>query len=94
MQGSYGTGYNAGTAHADAAYQRTDAPMDTAIAAVLAAGGTLSDAQIQFLHLERGWSPNRIALSGGLRGQKQARLERAHAALSPRRELTEVEQPA
>lgn len=64
------------------------------IAEVLAGGGTLSDAQIKFLHLERGWSPNRIALSGGLRGQKQARLERIYAALGLRRELTEVEQPA
>lgn len=68
--------------------------MDTEIAEVLAGGGTLSDAQIKFLHLERGWSPNRIALSGGLRGQKQARLERIYAALGLRRELTEVEQPA
>lgn len=92
--GSHGTGYNVGTAPSSEAYQRTASPMDTEIAEVLAAGGTLSDAQIKFLHLERGWSPNRIALSGGLRGQKQARLERIYAALGLRRELTEVEQPA
>ena len=92
--GSRGTEYNVGTAPSSEAYQRTASPMDTEIAEVLAGGGTLSDAQIKFLHLERGWSPNRIALSGGLRGQKQARLERIYAALGPRRELTEVEQPA
>jgi len=40
--------------------------MDAKIADVLATGGTLSDAQIKFLHLQRGWSPSRIALSGGI----------------------------
>ena len=91
---SRSTGYNVGTGQPDATYERTISPMDAEIAEVLAAGGTLNDAQIKFLHVERGWSPNRIALSGGLRGQKQARLERISAALGLRRELTEVEQPA
>jgi hypothetical protein len=83
-----------GTARYDQEDRHTDSPMDSEIAEILGAGGTLSDAQIKFLHLERGWSPNRIALSGGLRGQKQARLEQIYATLGLRRELTEVEQPA
>ena len=91
---SRSTGYNVGTGQPDAMYERTISPMEAEIAEVLAAGGTLNDAQIKFLHVERGWSPNRIARSGGLRGQKQARLERIYAALGLRRELTEVEQPA
>lgn len=91
---SAGTRYEAGIAQYHEPSQRTDSPMDAEIAAVLTVGGTLNDEQIKFLHLERGWSLNRIALSGGLRGQKQARLERIYAALGLRRELTEVEQPA
>jgi len=35
-------------------YQRTASPTDTGIAEVLATGGTLSDAQTTFLHLEGG----------------------------------------
>lgn len=58
--------------------------MDAIIEDVLAAGGTLTDEQITYLHRERGWSANRIARSGGLRGQKQTRLERIHAVFGTR----------
>jgi hypothetical protein len=49
--------------------------------------------QIKHLHLVRGWSPTRIAESRGLRGRKQARLERIYAVLGIRREAA-VEQAA
>ncbi len=62
-----GTTYEGGTPQYDEPNLRTELmPMDIEIAEVLAAGGTLNDTQIKFLHLERGWSPNRIAHSGGL----------------------------
>jgi hypothetical protein len=67
---------------------------DTAIDEVLARGDELTDDQIKYLHLQRRWSPTRIAESRGVRGRKQVRLERVYAALGLRRELTEVEQPA
>ena len=86
---SVGTRYGSGTAPYERPDQRTTTPMDKAIADVLAEGSTLTDNQIKFLHRERGWSPNRIALSGGLRGQKQARLERIALALAaPSMEVT------
>lgn len=91
---AYRTEHTAGTHRPDEAYKGTALAMDAEIEALLAAGGTFSDAQIKFLHLERGWSPNRIALSGGLRGQKQARLERIYMALGLRRDEAEIEQPA
>jgi len=76
-----GTLPESGTARYDHEEQHTGSPMDNEITELLAAGGTLSDQQIKYLHLERGWSCNRIAFSGGLRGQKQVRLERIAAAL-------------
>jgi hypothetical protein len=93
-RGTTGTEYEAGTAQYDAMSSRTAMESDAAIDAVLATGGTLSDEQIKHLHLVRGWSPNRIALCGGLRGQKQVRLERISTVLNLRREPMEVEQPA
>ncbi|MEI7770681.1 MAG: hypothetical protein WCI67_11855 [Chloroflexales bacterium] len=66
----------------------------TAIDEVLARGDELTDDQIKYLHLQRRWSPTRIAESRGVRGRKQVRLERVYAGLGLRRELTEVEQPA
>ncbi|MEI8306021.1 MAG: hypothetical protein WCF99_03035 [Chloroflexales bacterium] len=88
-QTSVGTPSGCGTALYERSNQRTTTPMDKAIADVLAEGGTLTDDQIKFLHRERGWSPNRIALSGGLRGQKQVRLERIALALgTPSMEAT------
>ncbi len=52
--GGSGTVYGGSTRQSNAAYQHTDSPRDTEIAAVLTAGGTLNDEQIKFLHLERG----------------------------------------
>lgn len=66
----------------------------TAIDEALARGDELTNDQIKYLHLQRLWSPTRIAESRGVRGRKQARLERVYAALGLRRDLTEVEQPA
>lgn len=57
-------------------------------------GDELTDEQIKYLHLERRWSPTRIADWRGVRGRKQARLERVYTALGLRRELAEVEQHA
>jgi hypothetical protein len=69
-------------------------PMDLAVDAALRRGDELTDDQIKYVHLQRRWSPTRIAESRGVRGRKQVRLERVYAALGLRRELTEVEQPA
>jgi hypothetical protein len=57
-------------------------------------GDELTDEQIKYLHLHRQWSPTRIAESRGVRGRKQARLERIYGVLGLRRAASEVEQPA
>jgi hypothetical protein len=88
------TSYRAGTAQSSADDRSMSDPIEAEIAQVLASSGTLTDAHIKFLHLKRGWSPNRIALSGGVRGQKQTRLVRIYAALGLGREHTELEQSA
>ena len=62
----------------------TRTPVDTAIDEALARGDELTNDQIKYLHLQRRWSPTRIAESRGVRGRKQVRLERVYAALGLR----------
>jgi len=83
-----------GTPHHNRVSVDTRDTEGTAVDEVLARGDELTDDQIKYLHLQRRWSPTRIAESRGVRGRKQVRLERVYAALGLRRELTEVEQPA
>jgi hypothetical protein len=83
-----------GTPHHNRVSVDTRDTEGTAVGEVLARGDELTDDQIKYLHLQRRWSPTRIAESRGVRGRKQVRLERVYAALGLRRELTEVEQPA
>jgi hypothetical protein len=78
------------TAHQNGVLADTADTAGTAIDAALEPGDELTDEQITYLHLQRQWSPTRIAESRGVRGRKQARLERVYAVLGLRREPVEV----
>lgn len=65
----------------------TCSPVDTAIDEALRQGNELTDDQIKYLHLQRRWSPTRIAESRGVRGRKQVRLGRVYTVLGLRQSV-------
>jgi hypothetical protein len=76
-----GTEGTEGTAHQQAVQSRYDPEVEAEIESVLETGGTFTDRHIKYLHDIKAWSPSKIAASGGVRGQKQVRMDRICAVL-------------
>jgi hypothetical protein len=83
-----GTEGTEGTPHQKEVQDRYDPKLESEIESILKTGGTFADDHIKYLHSIKEWSPSKIAASGGVRGQKQVRMDRICTVLGISRSST------